>query len=181
MPSYFLQKQDGRTSEKKIFTKLSLIINQEKEGLEKRANKSNRMKLFSLAYLATTCLCLLIASGVVCAQVPAKTNQFPAVDTSRPALPINKPNKNPLLPDIPSPEDTTFQPKEKVDSSLTQGGIVVPYSFSNPRKFTVAEVKVTGSNFLDPSLIASVTGIYKGQEVVLPGEDLAEAVKKLWN
>src|SRR5699024_3906154 len=66
------------------------------------------------------------------------------------------------------------------DSILADQNISVPYSLTNPKHYVVAGVRVTGSNYLDPSLIASVTGIHKGEKITLPGDQLSDAVNKLW-
>lgn len=56
----------------------------------------------------------------------------------------------------------------------------VPFSLDNRKSYVIAAIRVTGSKFLDPSLVASVTGLFKGQHITLPGDALASAIRKLW-
>jgi outer membrane protein insertion porin family len=51
-----------------------------------------------------------------------------------------------------------------------------------PKEYTVAGIKITGSKFLDPSLLISVSGLTIGDKVMIPGGDnFSKAINKLWN
>jgi outer membrane protein insertion porin family len=56
-----------------------------------------------------------------------------------------------------------------------------PFSLENPHKYVIAGIKVSGSKYLDNSLVASVTGLYKGEDLTLPGDGLSDAIHKLWS
>ena len=122
---------------------------------------------------------LLLMAAVVQAQVPVDSGVSIPVPSSGLQLP-SAADTVPSLMLLPA-ADTTQPQAVSADTTGPSGEVVLPYSLDAPKEFTVAEVKVTGSKFLDPSLVASVTGIYKGQKIILPGDGLAEAVKKLWN
>jgi outer membrane protein insertion porin family len=50
-----------------------------------------------------------------------------------------------------------------------------------PKEYTVAEVKLTGSKFLDTAIVLSVAGIQPGDKFMHPGEDIfAKAISNLW-
>lgn len=50
-----------------------------------------------------------------------------------------------------------------------------------PKEYTIADLKVTGSNYLDSTIILSVAGLQKGQKFVYPGADIfSRAIQNLW-
>ncbi|HTN07126.1 BamA/OMP85 family outer membrane protein [Agriterribacter sp.] len=50
-----------------------------------------------------------------------------------------------------------------------------------PKKYTIAEIKVTGAQYFDPNLVTSISGLNVGDEVRIPGGDnFAKAIEKLW-
>lgn len=80
---------------------------------------------------------------------------------------------------LPSAADTAVNQVSASTATTDTSG--VPYSMDNPQKFTIAGIAVTGSKYLDNSLVAGVTGLYKGETITLPGDGLAEAIRKLWD
>ena len=57
-------------------------------------------------------------------------------------------------------------------------GIVVDYN--SPRKYVVAGVDVEGCMYFKPSQIVSLSGLYEGVEVTVPGEEITACVNRLW-
>jgi outer membrane protein insertion porin family len=53
-------------------------------------------------------------------------------------------------------------------------------SYSNPRDYTIAGVTVEGSENLDEGAIRLLSGLNIGSEISVPGEETAEALRKLW-
>jgi outer membrane protein insertion porin family len=50
-----------------------------------------------------------------------------------------------------------------------------------PHEYTIADLKVSGANYLDSTIILSVAGLQKGQKFVHPGTDIfARAIQNLW-
>ena len=50
-----------------------------------------------------------------------------------------------------------------------------------PKKYTIAEIKVTGTQYFDPNLVTSISGLNAGDEVRIPGGDnFAKAIENLW-
>jgi outer membrane protein insertion porin family len=80
--------------------------------------------------------------------------------------------------------DTTAADTAATDTTATGAPaadtVKVPYSLDNPHRYTIAGIRVTGSRYLDNSLVASVTGLYKGETITLPGDELSDAIHKLW-
>lgn len=53
-------------------------------------------------------------------------------------------------------------------------------SFLSPQKHTIAGVKVEGVPYYDESAIILISGLTPGKEVTIPGDDISNAIKKLW-
>ena len=55
------------------------------------------------------------------------------------------------------------------------------YDAKYPRKYTIADIKVTGNVVFDPAIVISVSGLAVGDQVTIPGGDqFAKAISKLW-
>ena len=55
------------------------------------------------------------------------------------------------------------------------------YDAKYPRKYTIADIKVTGNVVFDPAIVISVSGLSVGDEVTIPGGDqFSKAISKLW-
>ncbi|HTQ65215.1 MAG TPA: POTRA domain-containing protein [Puia sp.] len=51
-----------------------------------------------------------------------------------------------------------------------------------PKEYIIAGIKITGSKYLDESLLISVSGLTVGDKVMIPGGDnFSKAINKLWN
>jgi outer membrane protein insertion porin family len=52
--------------------------------------------------------------------------------------------------------------------------------YKNPKRYEIGGITVTGVQFLDPNTLISITGLKVGDEIEVPGEDIANAIQKLW-
>lgn len=52
--------------------------------------------------------------------------------------------------------------------------------YSRPRDYIIREVTVSGINFLDPVVVRSVSGLEPGKTIAIPGDDITQAIEKLW-
>ncbi len=52
--------------------------------------------------------------------------------------------------------------------------------YSKPREYVVREVTVSGINYLDPIVIRSSSGLEPGRRITVPGDDITQAIDKLW-
>ncbi len=67
------------------------------------------------------------------------------------------------------------------DSSLTNTPIErVSYS-GNARKYIIDDIIVSGAAHMDNSLLVNLSGLHKGQEVAIPGDEITQAVKRYLN
>jgi outer membrane protein insertion porin family len=52
--------------------------------------------------------------------------------------------------------------------------------YSSPRKYTIADIQISGIRYLDKSVLVQLSGLKTGQEIEVPGEAITNAIKKLW-
>ncbi|RIH66856.1 outer membrane protein assembly factor BamA [Mariniphaga sediminis] len=52
--------------------------------------------------------------------------------------------------------------------------------YSSPRKYTIADIQVTGIRYLDKTVLVQLSGLSVGQVIEVPGEGITNAIKKLW-
>ena len=53
-------------------------------------------------------------------------------------------------------------------------------NFRNAKKYRIAAVRIEGVKFTDPSVVKLLSGLTEGDEIPLPGEQITDAIKKLW-
>lgn len=54
-------------------------------------------------------------------------------------------------------------------------------SYANGEKYTLADITVKGNTSFNAQTIITYSGLRKGKEVLIPGEEISAAIKKLWN
>ena len=54
-------------------------------------------------------------------------------------------------------------------------------SYANGKKYTIAEITVKGNTSFNEQTIITYSGLRKGKELLIPGEEISAAIKKLWN
>lgn len=52
-------------------------------------------------------------------------------------------------------------------------------SYANPKELTIADIVVTGNQFLDPNSMISMSGLKIGDKIKVPGDAITSAIKKL--
>ncbi len=52
-------------------------------------------------------------------------------------------------------------------------------SYANPKDYVIAEIVVTGNQFLDPNSMISMSGLKVGDKIKVPGDAITGAIKKL--
>jgi outer membrane protein insertion porin family len=55
------------------------------------------------------------------------------------------------------------------------------FDFSNPKKYYIGGITVSGIQFVDPATLISYTGLAVGQSIELPGESIRKVMDKLWS
>ncbi len=52
--------------------------------------------------------------------------------------------------------------------------------FEAPKKYILGNIEVTGKVNYNPQTVVTFSGLNKGQEITIPGEEISDALKKLW-
>ena len=52
--------------------------------------------------------------------------------------------------------------------------------YSNPKEYTISSITVSGTKYLDKNTLISISGLEIGEKIIIPGEDISLAIKKLW-
>ncbi|MGB1002980.1 MAG: BamA/OMP85 family outer membrane protein [Salibacteraceae bacterium] len=52
--------------------------------------------------------------------------------------------------------------------------------YSNPKKYVLGGIVITGTKVLDPNALVLLTGLTVGSEINVPGDNLSGSIKKLW-
>ena len=52
--------------------------------------------------------------------------------------------------------------------------------YSSARKYTVADVQISGIKYLDKTVLIQLSGIKVGDEIMVPGDEITTAIRKLW-
>src|SRR6056297_2746715 len=52
--------------------------------------------------------------------------------------------------------------------------------YKTPREFTIQDIKVKGIEYLDENILINISGLRKGQKIMIPGEAITQSVEKLW-
>ncbi len=53
--------------------------------------------------------------------------------------------------------------------------------YSEPKEYTIQEVKVSGVQFLDTKILVSMSGLVVGKKITLPGDDISKVLEKYWD
>lgn len=64
---------------------------------------------------------------------------------------------------------------------LNTPGQTNPIDYSQPRQYRIAGIDVSGSNFLEPNALISLSGLSVGDEITVPGDEISRAIQKLWD
>jgi outer membrane protein insertion porin family len=127
-----------------------------------------RRSLFCVFLLTIYCLLNAIAAK---AQVTDSTTH-PATDTVKP----KSDSTHPAITDSIKAVADTAHPLS-VDPEL----IALGNQKNPPREYTIAGIRITGTKYLDESLLTSISGLTVGDKVTIPGGDnFSKAILNLW-
>ncbi|MBX3254931.1 MAG: outer membrane protein assembly factor [Chitinophagaceae bacterium] len=77
--------------------------------------------------------------------------------------------------------ETNAQVNDTLPPTSVDPALMGLFNQSIPKRYTIAEVKVTGTQYFDPNLVTSISGLNVGDEVRIPGGDnFSKAIEKLW-
>ncbi len=72
---------------------------------------------------------------------------------------------------------------EQADTSLPSDGTEISEinNTKTPKEYTIAGIKISGTKYLDATLLTSISGISVGDKVIIPGGDqFSKAIMNLW-
>ncbi len=52
--------------------------------------------------------------------------------------------------------------------------------YSSAKEYTIADIQVSGIRYLDKNVLVQLSGLTVGKEIMVPGDDITQAIKKLW-
>ena len=52
--------------------------------------------------------------------------------------------------------------------------------YNNPQKYEIAGITVEGATYVDKNVLAMLAGLKVGNEITVPGDDIALAIRKIW-
>ena len=58
------------------------------------------------------------------------------------------------------------------------GGSTINYS--SPKEYEIADIEVSGVEFLDNTALISLSGLRVGDKIKIPGDNISNAINKLW-
>jgi outer membrane protein insertion porin family len=62
----------------------------------------------------------------------------------------------------------------------TTGDEIPDINYASPRKYTIGGITVTGADYLNSSVLISLSGLQVGNKIDIPGERIRSAIDKLW-
>jgi len=57
----------------------------------------------------------------------------------------------------------------------------VQFDYGNQNEYEIAEIKISGIEYLDETALISISGLQVGDRIKVPGDDISKAISKLWN
>ncbi len=63
---------------------------------------------------------------------------------------------------------------------LVTGQIANAQDFVKGKKYIIEDIKVTGVKSFNQQTVVAYTGLRKGQEIIIPGQEISDVTKKLW-
>ena len=67
-----------------------------------------------------------------------------------------------------------------VKSQITIGNDEVKIDYANPQEYEIGGLTVSGIKFLDANALKAISGLKVGDKIQVPGDEISEAIKKLW-
>ena len=53
--------------------------------------------------------------------------------------------------------------------------------YANPKEYVIAEVTISGIEFIQKEVLLSISGLKAGNSITLPGDDVTDVLKKFWS
>ena len=70
---------------------------------------------------------------------------------------------------------STAQAQIKIGDDLSD------IDYSSPKKYEIAGITVEGTSYVDKNVLSLLSGLRVGQEITVPSDDIAMAIRKIWD
>lgn len=67
-----------------------------------------------------------------------------------------------------------------VVAQISTGDEIPDINYASPKKYTIGGITVTGADYLNSSVLISLSGLQVGNKIDIPGERIRSAIDKLW-
>lgn len=57
----------------------------------------------------------------------------------------------------------------------------LPLNYQRPTKYIIGGLEVEGVTYFDPNIVKLFSGLYTGQEISIPGDEITKAIENLWS
>ncbi len=57
----------------------------------------------------------------------------------------------------------------------------MPLNYQRPAKYVIGGLEVEGISYFDPNIVKLFSGLYTGQEITIPGDEITKAIENLWS
>ena len=75
---------------------------------------------------------------------------------------------------------TVFAATTQLHAQVQIGNEDSQMDYSNPHTYTIGGITATGTQYLDNSILISMTGLHVGNEISVPGDEISSVIRKLW-
>jgi outer membrane protein insertion porin family len=65
-------------------------------------------------------------------------------------------------------------------SQTVRTGSQINIDYNNPREYIIGGISVSGLNHMDQNIIIMVSQLTIGEKIIVPGEDIAQAINNIW-
>lgn len=72
-------------------------------------------------------------------------------------------------------------PVKGLKAQIQIGDDLSEIDYSNPKEYEIGGIVVEGAQYVDPSMLSMIAGLRVGQKVTIPSDDIASAIRKIWD
>ena len=66
-------------------------------------------------------------------------------------------------------------------SQIAIGDDLTDINYSNPKKYEIGGITITGVRYLDNNVLIMLSGLVVGEKIMIPGDEITEAIHNLWD
>ena len=70
---------------------------------------------------------------------------------------------------------------QSLKAQIQVGDDLSEVDYSSPKEYEIGGIVVEGAKYVDGSMLAMIAGLNVGNTITIPGEDIASAIRKIWD